>query len=154
MNSPVTTTAPAVPALTPPAIRYKNGNSERMDFRELDVFERHTFVNLLCAGNTPELVMLCLDRDRNWMRQLDPACYLELSKYFINANFHWALEIALHDPIMGLKVGPLMAEMGRVLGLLGSRTSANTRIGDSPAGSEPPTTPAPAASAIPTSNAA
>jgi hypothetical protein len=136
--------------LAPPKIRYKNGNEEKIVFPELDIFQRQQFVTLLCEGKTPELVMLCVNRNAAWMRNLDYSCYLELARYFINSNFHWALEIATHDPIMGLKVGPLMMQMATVLKLLPSRDSAHTRAIDLLSGSAPQTKPVPADAAAPT----
>jgi hypothetical protein len=153
----MSSTPPAVTPALPPAVKYKNGQVEHLVFTELDVFELYQFIDLLVAGRTPEIVQLCARRQAEWVKSLDFPTYLALAKYFINANFQKAVEIATSDPIAGLKVGPLLMQMGTLLKTLPDTSSAEISAASAitlpPAeqnGSSSPTTPAPSAAVAPT----
>jgi hypothetical protein len=158
----MSSTPPAVTPALPPAVKYKNGQVEHLVFTELDVFELYQFIDLLVAGRTPEIVQLCARRQAEWVKSLDFPTYLALAKYFINANFQKAVEIATSDPIAGLKVGPLLMQMGAMLQKIPavtmppessaeiSPTSAATLTPAAPSGSSSSTAPAPTAAAAPT----
>ncbi|HEY1791568.1 MAG TPA: hypothetical protein VGG34_01505 [Opitutaceae bacterium] len=133
----------------PPTLRFKNGQSELIRWTELGIAERHAFTNLLAEGRTPEIVLLCTKRNAAWMESLDFDSYLELAKYFLKRNFRWALAIVTHDPVMGLKCGTLILAIQISSGL--STSSAPTPAGASTDGKETPGAPAPAASALETS---
>ncbi|MFA5264918.1 MAG: hypothetical protein WC378_13930 [Opitutaceae bacterium] len=130
----------------PPSIKYANGQEERLTFKTLSISERIQFVNLLCAGESPSIVALCCDRNLQWVNTLDLGCYNQLIAYFIKANFSTMVEMSTHDPIIGLKVGPLLYQMGNLLKLLPSNDSAPTPAPAAPSGNASPSEPAPAAS--------
>lgn len=144
-------------------INYQSGQSESLACAELDIFERYQFVDLLVAGKTPEIVMLCTKRNADWLRSLKPACVLELAKKFIGENFPHAMAIAKSDPIAGLKVGNVLhgmakffrttEELGAPSPFVGSAPSTTSSPGPesgAASGSASPTTPAPAAAAAAT----
>jgi len=133
----------------PTEITYQNGQKEALTFAPLSITERYKFIDLLVAGETPHLVALCTRRKIEWVESLDPECFLELASGFLKANFPMAMRIAEKDPIAGLKVGPLMMQIGRVLSLLPSPSSASTPAPSAGSGADSPTTPAPAAAAAP-----
>ena len=121
------------------------GLEEALTFAPLTITERYKFIDHLVASETPQIVALCTRRKIEWVNSLDFACYLELAKQFIRENFSMAMQIATADPIAGLKVGPLLVQMGRVLSLLPGPSSSPTPSNGATSGSDSPSAPGPAA---------
>jgi hypothetical protein len=127
-------------------IKYKNGLQEALTFEPLSNTELYKFIDHLVTGETPAIVALNTRRSIEWVNSLDLDCFLDLASQFVKENFQLAMRIAMRDPIAGLKVGPLLAEMGRVLSLIPGMPSALTLAPAAPSGTISPTEPAPAAS--------
>ena len=134
----------------PVEIKFQNGQKDVISFPDLDVFERERAVQLLAEGRTAELVMLCIRRNAAFVKTLDPVSYLDLIKPSINAVFPWALVVAARDPILGLKWGPIILEMAKLLQSSPSETLSTTDTAASMDGNGTSKTPAPEASAAAT----
>jgi hypothetical protein len=151
-------------------VKYNNGQQEAIEIKPLSITERYVAIDHLVAGDTPQLVSLCIRRNLEWVNSLEIASYLELAKKFAGEVFKMAVEISLADPIAGLKVGPLLFRMSAVLqqipeetmtqlkGLMSLSTagasSSPTPGNASPNGNASPSAPAPVVSAEATGSAA
>ena len=140
---------------TPPApktgdsltIKYFNGTQEALRLRELSNSELEKFSKLLVSEDTPGIIALCLQRNLEWVDSLTRESYNEASQVLINQNFSATMEMALHNPIVGLRVGPLLNQMALFFELRRLRGSANTPSSAPESGSSSPSEPAPSASA-------
>jgi hypothetical protein len=135
----------------PTLVKYKNGQEEALTFEPLSNTELYQFIDLLVAARSPEIVALCTRRTLEWYNQLDPVCAFRLAAQFVRENFTMAMRITMEDPIAGMKMGPLLAEMDRWLRLPAGPSSVSMPAASVITGSASPTAPAPAASPAPTS---
>jgi hypothetical protein len=131
-------------------IKYLNNQQEHLRLRELSNSELEKFSRMLVAEDTPGFIGLCLERPLAWVDSLSRDCYNELAKTLINQNFSATMEMALHNPIVGLRVGPLLRQMQTLFELRRLMSSAPTSPPKPEDGSEQQSSPALKGSAEPT----
>jgi hypothetical protein len=127
-------------------IKYKNGQQEALEFAPLSNEELYKFIDFLYAHDTPAIVALGTRRPMAWVNSLELSCFLDLAKRFIKANFRLAVEIAMQDPIAGLRVGPVLNQMNAVLESIPGANSVLMPPSAAQNGAASPDAPAPSVS--------
>jgi hypothetical protein len=129
------------------------GLEESLPLEPLPITGRRKFIDLLVEGRTPEIVALSFRQNLGWIDSLADDCYNRLCAECIRLNFSKAMEMTMSDPIAGLKVGPLMLQLGQTLKLLDGLSSSPMPSVAWPGGTASPTMPPPTAAAAPTPSA-
>ena len=78
---------------------------------ELEIGPLYKFCHCLVENKTPELVALCIGKPIEWLNQLDVKSYSELSAKCIELNFQNAMTMMEGDPVLALKLGPIVLQM-------------------------------------------
>lgn len=154
MNPTQTTSPEAKATRVPPPkagdpfpIKYKNGQMEQLTLPDLPTSKLLVFTKLLCEERQIEAMGLALERNQAWVDSLTFDCYNATIKLLIRQNFPSMVELAAHDPIIGLRVGPIITGMAMLLKFepgKGFVTTSDHALGS---GNETQKSPAPAASA-------
>ncbi|MCX6952995.1 MAG: hypothetical protein NTV51_12640 [Verrucomicrobia bacterium] len=87
------------------------GQQHQVSIAELEINPLYRFCHCLVEHKTPELVALCIDKPVEWLNQIDVKSYAELSKKCIDVNFQNAMTLMEGDPVIALKLGPLVMQM-------------------------------------------
>ncbi len=99
---------------TPHAVTFRKsagGGTHSVSIAELEINPLYRFCHLLVEHKTPELVALCIGQPVEWLNQLDIKSYAELTKRCIDVNFPHAMTLMEGDPVIALKLGPLVVQM-------------------------------------------
>ncbi len=89
----------------------KGGGTHSVSIAELAINPLYRFCHLLVDNKTPELVALCIGQGVDWLNNLDVKSYADLSKKCIEINFQNAMTLTEGDPVIAMKLGPLVVQM-------------------------------------------
>ena len=114
------------PALlpTPFTIAKLDGSSETLALGHLSIRALYTWTHHLAGDRIPELVAFAAGKPVEWVDTLTDEAFAALSAKVIQLNFPRAMTLAQTDPIIAVKLAPLVNQFANLLRSNGPMLSA------------------------------
>lgn len=105
-------------------VTFHGGRSGIVVLKRLSIRKLYHFVEYVTTDKSPELVALCAEQPIEWIDLLTEESYAELLTVCIKANFTRAMKIAQSDPVMAIKILPLLQGMEKLSKLVSATSAA------------------------------